>query len=175
VPTAHASATATAAPKPTFRTFGDGTFAVGTDIQPGTYRTRAASDGCYWERLSGFGGTLGEIIANENTDAPEVVTIAASDKGFQSRRCGTWTTDLSAVVPPGNSFPAGTYIVGTDMKAGTYRSTASAGCYWARLSGFGGTIGDIIANDNTDAGAIVTIAASDKGFQSRRCGTWAKQ
>src|SRR6266496_4251790 len=36
--------------------FGDGTFVVGKDIQPGTYRTREAASGCYFERMSGFGG-----------------------------------------------------------------------------------------------------------------------
>jgi hypothetical protein len=69
---------------------------VGTDIQPGTYRTRSASSGCYWERLSGFGGSMGEILANENTDGPAVVTIASSDKGFKSQGCGTWTTVQSS-------------------------------------------------------------------------------
>jgi hypothetical protein len=81
-------------PTPTTKTyphFDDGTFVVGKDIQPGTYRTREASPGCYYARLSGFGGTFDEIIANNNTDAPAIVTIAASDKGFESTRCGTWT------------------------------------------------------------------------------------
>jgi len=80
-------------PQPTvsYANFGDGTFQVGTDIQPGTYRTQVDSPGCYYARLSGFGGTLGEIIANNNTDNPAIVTIQATDKGFQSSSCGTWT------------------------------------------------------------------------------------
>ncbi len=167
--------TPTAAPTSKFLTFGDGTFNVGTDIKAGTYRTRVASPGCYWERLKGFSGTMTDIIANDNTDAPAVVTIAASDKGFQSSGCGTWTTDLSAILTPGSPIPAGTYIVGTDLTAGTYESPASQGCYWERLNGFSGSMGDIIANDNTDSGAIVTIAASDKGFSSNSCGPWTKQ
>jgi hypothetical protein len=171
---APASAKPVATPTSKFRTFSDGKAVVGTDIQAGTYRTRTASSGCYWERLSGFGGTMGEILANENTDGPAVVTIAASDKGFSSHRCGTWTTDLSAIVS-GNTFPDGTYIVGTDLTAGTYRAPASPGCYWQRLKGFSGSMSDIIANENTDTGGIVTIAASDKGFQSSRCGTWTRQ
>jgi hypothetical protein len=165
----------TVRPTGAFLTFGDGTFTVGTDIQPGTYRTRSGSPGCYWERLKGFSGTFGDIITNDNTDGPAVVTIAASDKGFQSSGCGTWTTDLSAIVSPGSPLPDGTYIVGTDLTAGTFRSAASQGCYWARVRGFGGTNDQIIANDNTDAGAIVTISASDKGFTSSSCGPWTKQ
>ncbi|GHO63871.1 hypothetical protein KSC_027630 [Ktedonobacter sp. SOSP1-52] len=74
-------ATQAPTPKP-YPHFGDGTFEVGKDIQPGTYRTREASSGCYFARLKGFGGAVGDIIANGNTDAPTVITIARTDKGF---------------------------------------------------------------------------------------------
>ena len=77
--------------------FGDGTHIVGADIDPGTYRNDGA-DRCYWERLSGFGGAVGDIIANGGDSAPfddtapvAIVTIAASDAGFYASRCGTWT------------------------------------------------------------------------------------
>jgi hypothetical protein len=165
----------TATPTPSYAHFGDGTFQVGKDIQPGTYRTRVGSSNCYYARLKGFGGSLGEIITNENTDDPAVVTIAATDKGFQSQNCGTWTQNLSQITKSQTTFEDGTYIVGTDITPGTYKNTGDQGCYYARLRGFGGSIGDIIANNNTDAVAIVTIKASDKGFTSTRCGTWTKQ
>lgn len=90
----------TPAPRPTTSTtaagpkttFGDGTHRVGTDIAPGTYRNSGGT-GCYWERLSGFGGSFGDIIANGNASGsqPVVVTISTSDAGFTSRRCGTWS------------------------------------------------------------------------------------
>lgn len=70
--------------------FGDGTYQVGTDIQPGTYRTREGSPNCYYERLKDFTGGLNSIIANGNTNNPTIVTIAPSDAGFQSQNCGTW-------------------------------------------------------------------------------------
>jgi hypothetical protein len=60
------------------------------------------------------------------------------------------------------------------MVAGTYRNDGTSGCYYARLRGFGHTLDDIIANNNTDTQAIVTIATSDKGFESQNCGTWTK-
>lgn len=164
----------TATPRP-YAHFGDGTFEVGKDIQPGMYRTREASPGCYFARLKGFSGAVDDIIANGNTDAPTVITIASSDKGFQSTNCGTWTQDLSAITNSKTSFDDGIYIVGTDMQPGTYKSSGQSGCYFARLNGFGGTVDDIIANSNTDTAAIVTIAPGDKGFQSTRCGTWTKE
>jgi hypothetical protein len=171
-PTPTPIATPTPTPAPTFLAFGDGTWEVGTDIQPGTYRTREGSGSCYWARLSGFGGSLGEIIANENSSGPAVVTISSKDKGFESRRCGTWTKDLSALdLPIGD----GTWIVGTDLPAGTYRNSGGDMCYWARIKGFSGALGDIIANDNVDGTTIVSIKSTDKGFISARCGAWTKK
>jgi hypothetical protein len=171
------TATPTKAPTPTpsFASFGDGSYQVGKDIQPGTYRTRVGSPGCYYERLSGFGGTVGDIIANSNTDYPAIVTIAPTDKGFDSQGCGTWTKDLSQITTSKTTFDDGMYIIGTDITPGTYKNTGSPGCYYARLSGFGGTIDNIIANNNVDTATIVTIASSDKGFESNGCGTWTKQ
>jgi hypothetical protein len=124
--------------------------------------------------LAGFGGSLRDIISNENTSAPAIVTISPYDKGFVSRRCGIWTQDLSAITVSATSFGDGTYIVGTDIQAGTYRTNGGKGCYFSRLKGFGQTLDDIIANDNTDSTAIVTISPTDRGFTSRRCGTWTK-
>lgn len=161
-------------PKPHFATFGDGTFQVGTDIKPGVYRTRDGDSGCYFARLKGFSGSLDDIIANENTDSPAVVMIAATDKGFQSDGCGTWTTDLSPITSSKTAFDDGDFIVGVDLVGGTYKSSGEQGCYYARLRGFGHTFDDIIANANTDSPAIVTIAATDKGFESSGCGHWTK-
>jgi hypothetical protein len=166
--------TPTPKPTPSFATFGDGTFVVGKDIKAGTYRTRRGSPGCYFARLKGFGGTVGDILSNDNTDDPAIVTIAASDKGFQSNGCGTWTKDLSRITKSKTSWPDGMYFVGTDIEPGTYKSNGQTGCYYARLAGFSGGLDDIIANNNTDSTAIVTIDAGDKGFESKGCGTWTK-
>jgi hypothetical protein len=162
----------TPTPTPSFITFGDGTYQVGKDIPPGTYRTRTGSPGCYYERLSGFSGSLSDILANNTTDNPAIVTISATDKGFSSQNCGTWTSDLSQITTSKTTFGDGMYIVGTDITPGTYKNTGVAGCYYARLSGFSNTTDDIIANNYTDSQAVVTIADTDKGFQSNGCGTW---
>jgi hypothetical protein len=71
-------------------------------------------------------------------------------------------------------FGDGTFIVGVDIAPGTWRAEGGTSCYWARLSGFGGTLGGIIANDNAGPSAIVRIGANDAGFRSVRCGTWRK-
>lgn len=176
-PTEIAAPTPTPPPKvsqPPIVQFADGTWQVGKDVQPGTYRTRKASNTCIWKRLSGFGGTYTDTIASDLTNAPVVVTIAATDKGFQSERCGTWTTDLSAITTSQTTFGEGIYIVGTDIVAGTYKNSGGQTCIWKRLSGFGGTYEDTITGDLTTVSAIVTISPNDKGFDSAFCGTWTK-
>jgi hypothetical protein len=153
--------------------FRDGSHVVGTDIQPGTYRTWPGSRGCFWSRLSGFSGEIGDIIANGAENGPAVVTIGASDKGFDSKRCGLWVPGLPAITEsPTESFGDGTYVVATDIASGTWRSDSPSECYWSRLRGFGGGIHDIIANGVHKN--IVTISATDKGFQSKRCGSWTR-
>jgi hypothetical protein len=69
--------------------FGDGIYAVGSQIVPGRYQA-TGTDGCYWERLSGFSGEFSELIANDIGDGTRIVDISASDVGIGSSRCGTW-------------------------------------------------------------------------------------
>ena len=155
--------------------FGSGVHRVGKDITAGTYRTRGSRTDCYWERLRGFSGDFDDIIANDFSSGFQVVTIKGTDKGFRSSRCGRWSSNLSRVTASMTSFGQGTFIVGTDMRPGTYRSSRGADCYWERLRGFTGDFGQIIANDFRESGrAIVTIKSTDKGFSSSRCGTWTK-
>jgi hypothetical protein len=169
---------ATPAPTPAVVTFGGGDLVVGTNVQPGTYRTRTAQSFCYWERVSGFGGTLDEIIANGTGSGYFTVTIGAGDAGFNSTGCGTWSADLSAVIDPAGPITEdGVFIVGTDVEPGTWQSKGGDefGCYMARRSGFGGTLDEVIANDiSLEGGLVVTIAPTDVGFETSGCGTWTK-
>lgn len=71
-------------------TFGEGTFRVGNEIRPGTYKA-PGGDGCYWERLSGFSGDFDDIIVNGGFQKNVVVEIQPSDAGFSSSNCGQWT------------------------------------------------------------------------------------
>jgi hypothetical protein len=163
--------TASAAPT---ASFGDGTHRVGRDVRPGTYRAPRADNGCYWARLRNFSGGFGGIIANGNPAGPEVVRIIRTDRGFESARCGRWTTNLRRITKSMTRFGEGTYIVRTDILPGTYRSGRGAGCYWARLRSFTGQLSAIIANGNPTGRTVVTIAPSDRGFTSARCGTWTR-
>ncbi|GAA3145852.1 hypothetical protein ACFQ0X_37505 [Streptomyces rectiviolaceus] len=73
---------------------GDGTFVVGAEIKPGTYRTAGPADNiidnCYWARLKSTSGDVGDIIANGNTKGPATVTVSPGDKAFQTTGCKDW-------------------------------------------------------------------------------------
>jgi hypothetical protein len=155
--------------------FGNGVQIVGLDIQPGTYRSLNPGGGCYWERLSGVGGTFGEILANDNATGPAIVTISSGDFAFSSSRCGEWSADMTPITTsPTAPFGNGDFMVGTEVSPGIWRSTGGSSCYWERRSGFNGTFSDIIANDNQGPAGTVRIAPGDVGFSSSRCGTWTK-
>ena len=161
-------------------TFGPGTWLVNEEIAPGRYFTNP-SRGCYWERLSGVGGSTADILANEFISfdsGQEIVDIARSDYAFKSdAECGTWRqTPVSA--PSSGIIPPGRWLVGRQIPAGNYEINAGSGCYWERLSGFSGNLNDIIANDFIAASGrqIVRISSSDEGFYSDAdCGTWSRR
>ena len=87
----------------------------------------------------------------------------------------TVTQTVFTTPAPKIAFSDGTYRVGADIQAGTYRSTATTtNCYWKRLRGFSGSSSDIIANYFGNGPTIVTISPTDVGFESSRCGGWEK-
>jgi hypothetical protein len=171
--TSKPSSAKTVTPKaPSFRR---GTRQVGRNVEPGRY-VAPGSSFCYWARLSGFGGDLGDIIANGIVIRGQVIVdIQPTDVGFKSSGCGTWTlyTGASKVV----SFQRGVWLVGSQVEPGRWQAPGGDSCYWARLSGFTGDLGSIIANDFMldDGPVIVDILPTDVGFESSLdCGTWTR-
>jgi hypothetical protein len=76
VPTTEPKPEATAPPEPTYT---DGTYEVGPEIKPGTYKTRApAGSPCYWARLGDPDGD--QIHANHIGEGPMTLRIRSSDK-----------------------------------------------------------------------------------------------
>lgn len=68
--------------------FSNGKYIVGQDIAPGTYTISTRVSDCYWERSDAQGNTIDN---NFISVAPSVtVTIAPTDGGFTSERCGNW-------------------------------------------------------------------------------------
>lgn len=173
-PAGAPAAAPAAAPPAASLTFGSGMQIIGRDIAAGTYRAPGGRF-CYWERLRGFGGTLDQIIANNLGAGPQIVTISATDKGFDSSGCGRWTLDLSPITAsPTDPFGDGIYFVGKDIAPGTWQASGGNGCYWERLTGFSGQFRDLKANDLLNGSTVVDIEPGDQGFSSHRCGTWTK-
>ncbi|WP_207456276.1 S-layer homology domain-containing protein [Herbiconiux sp. SYSU D00978] len=157
--------------------FGYGSFSgEGTrKVSAGTYRS-INNDGCYWERLSGTGGTSDEIIANSFSNGRSVVTVSAGDAAFSSSGCNTWqgVNAPSGAPQPWAPGDGGTFIVNWDLQPGTYSSTANDGCYWERMRSFSGESEDIIANDFFEGDSLVTISSTDVGFTTSRCNDWVR-
>jgi hypothetical protein len=81
----------------------DGTYAVGTDIVPGTY-TSAGPRGngvCYWKRVGGDDGK--QMVDNAMSKKPQVVRIDPADKAFKTDGCQPWQKDDAAVPDPGKT------------------------------------------------------------------------
>jgi hypothetical protein len=125
-------------------------------------------DFCYWERVSGLGGSEAEQIANSAGKGSRVVTIASTDAGFTSTGCGTWSSNLAS---PGVPIADGVWIVGVDLSPGRYRGEVGPACLWQRLSGFGGTDGESLEVGESPA---VEIRPDDRGFLSLNCGRWTQ-
>lgn len=81
-------------------------------------------------------------------------------------------TPTSTPEPEPAEYGDGTYLVGSDISPGIYRSQGGSLCYWERLSGLSGEFNDIIANGIEEGTAIVEIQESDAAFKSQGCGTW---
>lgn len=162
---------------------GTGTFQVGSDVQPGLYRStgNTADDNCYWERAKDSKGETDSIIDNDNAVGSTYAAIVATDKIFKTEGCKGWElVDPKAKGTPkaGISGKAGMLKVGVDVAPGTYKSAGStedgSGCYWERTKDASGSIETVIANENPEGQAVVTIAAGDGFFKTADCQDWKK-
>ncbi|MFG2293692.1 hypothetical protein [Streptomyces sp. NPDC048603] len=162
---------------------GNGTFEVGKDLKPGTYRTsgNSSTSGCYWELAKDSSGETDSIIANDNVTGSSYLTVKASAKILKSNDCKDW----EAVDPKATGSPkseakgdGGMFKVGLDLAPGTYKSAGPAegsdNCYWERTKDAEHGIDSIIANENPEGSAVVTISAKDAYFKTSGCADWKK-
>ena len=74
-----------------------------------------------------------------------------------------------------NSFEGvGIYLVGSDVRTGTYKAPASPGCYYALLRNLDGGLDSIIDNNNVDGPVVVRIAGGAKAIEVNNCGTFTR-
>ncbi|GAA0339066.1 hypothetical protein [Streptomyces blastmyceticus] len=156
---------------------GSGTYQVGKDIKPGTYRSTGNKLGCYWERAKDSKGELDSILANDNVVGSSYVTIAADDKVFKTRDCKGWNlvTDEKTGTPKSEVSGNGMYRVGVDIAPGTYKADGNkSGCYWERDKDALHGTDSIEANENVTGSGIVTITPQDAYFKTNGCADWKK-
>ena len=99
------------------------------------------------------------VTATATVDA----TITATPTVIKTIGTRTLTATVTYTPPPPTQFGEGTYVVGTDIQPGTYKTTGGDPCYWARLSSL--NTQDIIDNSNSTGLQTVQILASDKAFE----------
>lgn len=145
-----------------------GTHLVGTDIQPGIYvgfTGEGIFESCYWARLSDLSGDMDALLANDNAEGLFYIEVLPTDKALETG-CELLPIDsvpardeLLTVLSPS------TYLVGRDIEPGTYRGEAGEdileSCYWARLSGVSGDMGEILANDNATGQYFIEVKPTD--------------
>lgn len=157
-----------------------GTYLVGTEIRPGLYHGRAGEgmlESCYWARLKDTSGSLDSILANDNAVGPFYVQILDGDYALKT---DCELRYLPALPSPPGKFPTeigpGTYLVNIDIRPGKYQGQAGAdildSCYWARLSGLSGSMGEIIANENATGQFYVDVLPGDFAFTTRCLLKW---
>ena len=82
------------APQQPVSQFGEGQWVVGDagkgQILPGAYHTSGGAN-CTWARLKAFSGDPADVIAKGDGKTGANVTIEATDAGFTSTSCPTWT------------------------------------------------------------------------------------
>ena len=170
-PTDTSVPTSTPAPTETqnLNLINPGTFIVGTDIQPGIYKGGAGAglfSSCYWERLKDLSGSFDAILANSNSVGQFYVEVKNTDYALKTDCELVW---LESIPEHAGDYPqtlsGGTYLVGSDIRPGTYRGQAGSdigdSCYWERLRNVAGGFDSILANDNGTGQFYVQVIASD--------------
>lgn len=112
-------------------------------------------------------GTARSTVTAEpstNTET-ETQTVTVTETATATSSSGTGSS--------GGGITDGTYVVGTDIKPGTYHSTGGGECYWARLRSDNET--DIIDNHLGAGPTTVTIKRTDHSFETRGCDPWVRR
>lgn len=140
--------------------YGSGMYKVGSDIPAGTYYIKATSSyGAYWAISSDSSGSFDALLVNNNINTFGYLT--AEEGQYLEITRGEIIPAEEAPVPQlgaDGCYGEGQYLVGRDIPAGEYNATATSkyGGYYGVTSDANGR--DIIANDNFDNNAYVTVS-----------------
>jgi hypothetical protein len=123
-------------------------------------------------------GAAGASSDPESTKAPQVIreteTVTVSAAAPPAPAAKTATVSATPPAPAAAIDGDGTYTVGPDIPAGTYRVTekADGDCYWS-VTRTGSNGSDIIDN-NVGGGFPRVVVKVGQDFTTQGCGSWAK-
>ncbi|NUV60431.1 hypothetical protein G6W55_12125 [Streptomyces sp. CAI-85] len=134
----------------------------------------------------GIGAGGGESEPGGTTDAKAApqptVTVTETAPG-KAAPAPTVTETVTArpkkteAAGPATTFSGeGEYLVGEDIKPGTYKTAGPEGefgCYWERAKDASGEFEAIIANNNLEGPGRVTLNKGEY-FKTNRCGEWKR-
>lgn len=153
--------------------FTDGTYLVGSDIEPGLYKATLSSSFmgmAYVERASSVNMDFESIIANILLTGDGYVEILESDVAVKVQSAELTPIDLSALEPNiQTELEDGIYLVGYDVAPGTYKvevtDTITSMGYVQRSRSVAMGFEDIIANDIIQGPSYVEIMEDDFAVQ----------
>ena len=129
------------------------------------------------------GPAVGQAVGAPGAPVPTTAAAATTTTVFATTTSPLKTTTVAATTKPASAavtLPGdGTYLVGTDIKPGLYKTSGPApggagNCYWERDKDLDGTIDSIADNGNTAGQATVKVAVTDKAFTTSGCADWTK-
>ena len=124
--------------------------------------------------LTGCAGkvTAGPTVTATATVTAPTVTTTVTTTPTQVISTHEVTATVTFTPQPVVAFTDGTFVVGTDIKPGTYKTPGGQQCYFARLSSLDTT--DIIDNDNFTGPITIQVKATDKALKTDGGCAWSK-
>ena len=110
-----------------------------------------------------------EIQASYDELVANVQDIETREADVAAREAAATEAEAEAEA---NSVTEGVWVVGVDIKPGTYRAQGvSSDCYWS-ITTTGSNGGDIIDNDIPGGGNPQVTLEEGQDFETSRCGDW---
>lgn len=122
--------------------------------------------------------TASSSTPGATTTATTIVTVPTTVTDPGVTETVTVFPDTAGANPtpaPGTDITEdGTYRVGVDIEAGEYVTVGQPTCTWTRLKATDGKPTSVIAKNAGSGQQVVSIATTDKAFQTQGCGSWVK-
>ena len=169
----------------------------GVDVVPGVYRTVEAQaadgkdagilfdDSCKFGQYRDADGGLDSLIAGGTADGGHPTITLGDGPLFRTQRCGAWElvrakTLFDAPDSAPTTVTDGMWLVGADLRPGTYRTDAEfsgeyvegAFCGWEVDSGWTDWDAEILEVAFAGPGPGEVTLKTGQQFVSDECGTW---